>query len=663
MQHKAQIHGNTPAVAPRTLVLPTAHDTGFDYLVPADTVTGTLAEVSLRGRILVGMVTDGAQNGVPMHKLKPVTALLDTPTYAPKFREWLHFVAQYAMAPLGAVLTLTNINLARNVPKKPLPRQSYTPTLAALSVEQAAAADSIRTHGAQSPIVLDGVTGSGKTEVYFHTIAEILTADPDAQILVLLPEIGLTHQWLTRFEAAFGAPPSVWHSGVTPAKRKALWHAVAGGQARVVVGARSALFLPFVNLKLIVVDEEHDNTYKQDDGVLYQARDMAVARAKFEQIPVILASATPSLETCYNITQSRYHEVRLPTRHGSAGMPDIRVIDMRAEHLDSGNFIGETLRTAMLAALAENDQVLLYLNRRGYAPLMLCRSCGHRFMCPSCSAWLVTHQHAKKLQCHHCGHSEKLPEHCPSCDGENDKLVACGPGVERIDEEVRALLPELAERDEIRVFSSDTGADDSAITDAISGRARVLIGTQMLAKGHHFPNLTLVGVIDADLGLAGGDLRASEHTFQLLQQIAGRAGRERKQGRVLLQSYAPEHVVIRALAGTGRDGFIAAELAERQRGGWPPYGMLAAVILDGPDETAVRNAGFALIRRAPVDGRLRVLGPAPAPLSKLRGQFRYRLLVKATRQVNLQQTLHDWLKDAEFPRVRVKLDVNPYYFL
>lgn len=662
MQHKAQMQHTPPDMAPRTLVLPTAHDGGFDYLVPTHAPAGSLAEVSLRGRTLVGMVTGTMQEDVPLAKLKSVTALLDVPAYNAAFRGWLGFVAQYAMAPLGAVMALTTMNIARSKPKKPYPKREYQPQLAALSEAQTHAATAITETGNSLPIVLDGVTGSGKTEVYFHTIADVLQ-DEHAQVLVLLPEIGLTHQWLARFEAAFGAAPAVWHSGVTPAKRKAIWHGVTDGSVRIVVGARSALFLPFANLKLIVVDEEHDSTYKQDDGVLYQARDMAVARAKFEGIPIILASATPSLETCYNIAQKRYREVRLQSRHGSAGMPDMHVIDMRADHLDSGNFIGETLRRAMMDALAEGDQVLLYLNRRGYAPLMLCRGCGHRFMCPSCSAWLVTHNHAQKLQCHHCGHSEKLPDHCPACDAEKDKIVPCGPGVERIEEEVRMLLPELAERGEIRVFSSDTGASDDAIADAVSGRARVLIGTQMLAKGHHFPNLTVVGVIDADLGLAGGDLRASEHTFQLLQQIAGRAGRESKQGRVLLQSYEPSHAVIRALSETGRDAFLDAEMTERKRGGWPPYGMLAAVILDGPDENAVRNAGFALIRRAPVDARLRVLGPAPAPLSKLRGQYRYRLLVKATRQVNLQQTLNDWLKDAEFPRVRVKVDVNPYYFL
>ncbi len=662
MQHKAQIQPAEDSATARTLMLPTAHDTGFDYLVPAHTPAGALAEVLLRGRTLVGMVTDSAQSDVPLAKLKPVSTMLDVPAYSAAFRSWLGFVAQYAMAPLGAVVALTSINIARNKPKKPYPTRAYLPKLAALSAAQVQAANAIRETGSTMPIVLDGVTGSGKTEVYFHTIADALKNET-AQVLVLLPEIGLTHQWLARFEAAFGAAPAVWHSGITPAKRKAIWHGVGDGSVRIVVGARSALFLPFANLKLIVVDEEHDATYKQDDGVLYHARDMAVARAKFEGIPIILASATPSLETCYNMAQGRYREVRLASRHGSAGMPNMDVIDMRAEHLDSGNFIGETLRQAMLAALAEGDQVLLYLNRRGYAPLMLCRGCGHRFMCPSCSAWLVTHNHAKKLQCHHCGHSEKLPDACPSCDADAEKIVACGPGVERIEEEVRGLLPELAERGEIRVFSSDTGASDEAIADAVSGKARVLIGTQMLAKGHHFPNLTLVGVVDADLGLAGGDLRASEHTFQLLQQIAGRAGREAKQGRVLLQSYEPSHAVIRALAETGRDAFVDAEMTERKRGNWPPYGMLAAVILDGPDENAVRNAGFALIRRAPVDARLRVLGPAPAPLSKLRGQYRYRLLVKATRQLNLQQTLAEWLKDAEFPRVRVKVDVNPYYFL
>lgn len=646
---------------PRTIIVATAHHGGFDYLCPANAPAGTLVEVHLRGRRTTGMLTHSAQADVPTEKLKPITTILDAPAYREAMRDWLRFVANFTLAPLGSVLALTGIKLAATLPKKPLAAQHFMPNLPTLSDEQARAASEIL--ASPKPVALNGVTGSGKTEVYFHAIAELLAQDDTAQILVMLPEIGLTHQWLSRFEKAFGVPPVMWHSHVTPAKRKAAWHAVARGHARVVVGARSALFLPFANLKLIVVDEEHDSTYKQDDGVLYQARDMAVARAKFEGALVVLASATLSLETRYNIDAKRYHEVHLHHRHAGANLPEIRSIDMRHETLENGHFIGDTLRRAMVETLAAGDQVLLFLNRRGYAPLVLCRGCGHRFMCPSCSAWLVMHNGAKKLQCHHCGYHESTPSGCPSCGAPKEKLVPCGPGVERIEEEVRSLFPELAERGEIRVFSSDHGVDETVLTEAISGRIRILIGTQMLAKGHHFPHLTLVGVVDADLGLSGGDLRASEQTYQMLQQLAGRAGREQKPGRVFLQSYAPENTVIQALEEGSHAAFSAAEMQVRKLGGWPPYGTLAAIILDGADEALVRRAGFTLMQRAPVDARLRVLGPAPAPLSKLKGQYRYRLLVKTSRAVALQETLRTWLNDATFQGVRLKVDINPYYFL
>lgn len=662
----AHVPLNNSDAAPRTIILPNATSGGFDYLCPADVPAGTLAEINMRGRSYIGMITDAHQRGFDASKCKPITRVLDTPAYTKSFRDWLAFVSEFTLAPLGSVLALTGMKIAATLPKKPLSSQAFSPVLPTLSSEQHAAYEA--TMHATKPVVLHGVTGSGKTEIYFHAIAERLKQNPSAQILVLLPEIGLTHQWLSRFEQAFGAPPACWHSGMNASKKKAVWHGVAQGCARVVVGARSALFLPFANLDLIVVDEEHDSTYKQDDGVLYQARDMAVARAKFEGAAIVLASATPSLETRYNIEQGRYEEVKIGVRHGGATLPDISLIDMRLETLDSGCFISPSLRAAMAETLASGDQVLLFLNRRGYAPLMLCRGCGHRFMCPSCSAWLVLHTHNNTMQCHHCGHREAPPVACPSCGADKEKLVACGPGVERIEEEVRALFPELNNENDIQVFSSDAPPDETGWMGTISGKTRIIIGTQMLAKGHHFPHLTLVGVIDTDMGLSGGDLRASEHTYQLLQQLAGRAGREQKKGRVLLQSYAPENAVIEALHQGNHDAFSAEELEVRRRGSWPPYGSLAAIILDGKNESAVRAAGFALMRCAPVDGRFRVLGPAPAPLSKLKGQYRYRLLVKAARDIHLQRTLRAWLKDTEAlsaatKSVRIKIDVNPYYFL
>jgi primosomal protein N' (replication factor Y) len=426
-------------------------------------------------------------------------------------------------------------------------------------------------------------------------------------------------------------------------------HAAVTGTGRVFIGARSSLFLPFANLAHIIVDEEHDLSYKQEDGVLYHARDMAVARAKFENIPVTLVSATPSIETAQNVSAGRYKAVHLTERHAGAQLPDIHLLDMMKNPPERGNFLSPIFIQKMIETLSRGEQVLLFLNRRGYAPLLLCRTCGHRFQCGDCSSWLVLHQSKHQLQCHHCGHKEPEPKSCPSCKAEGT-LAACGPGVERIAQEVAALFPEITPL----TLSSDEVVDAEVMEKVISGEAKIIIGTQMVAKGHHFPNLTLVGVVDADLGLNGGDLRAGERTYQLLHQLSGRAGRAESAGHVFLQTYEPRHPVMCALAAGDRDGFMSTEMGIRERGHWPPYGQLAAILLDGSVEHEVQQAGLALVRSAPMDDRIKVLGPAPAPLSRLKGQYRYRLLVKADKGVNLQKTLEAWLGDKEFKRVRLK---------
>ena len=512
-----------------------------------------------------------------------------------------------------------------------------------------------------SVTVLDGVTGSGKTETYFAAIAAALGAG--RQVLVLLPEIALGAQWLDRFRRRFGAEPAQWHSEIGQAARRNTWRAVASGQAPVVVGARSALFLPFSDLGLIIVDEEHDPSYKQDDGVAYQARDMAVLRASVARIPIVLVSATPSLETVVNIGRGRYHRVHLPRRHAEATLPQIELLDMRRERLPAGRFLASPLVEAATRTLEAGEQVLFFLNRRGYAPLTLCRACGHRMQCPSCTAWLVEHRFTGRLQCHHCGHSETVPALCPECLA-SGSLVPCGPGVERIREEAEARFP--GARIALMVSDLLTGPRAaSELVEAITAhRYDVLIGTQIVAKGHHFPLLTLVGVVDADLGMTGGDLRAGERTYQLLHQVAGRAGRADRPGRVLIQTYMPEQPVMRALAAGDRDGFLAAEAAARRVAGLPPFGRLAALIVSAVDLDSVDEAARALARAAPQMPGIAVLGPAPAPLAILRGRHRRRFLVKAERGVNLQAVLRDWLGRVRLGgSVRLQVDIDPYSFL
>ncbi|MEE8548080.1 MAG: primosomal protein N' [Alphaproteobacteria bacterium] len=509
--------------------------------------------------------------------------------------------------------------------------------------------------------LLDGVTGSGKTEVYFEAIAKAL--EMEQNVLVLLPEIALSAQWLDRFESRFGAPPAQWHSELGAKARRTTWRAVAEGKVEVVVGARSALFLPFPDLGLIVVDEEHDPSFKQEEGVLYNARDMAVVRASLGAIPIVLVSATPSLETVTNAKGGRYAHLHLPDRHGGAIMPEVSLIDMRAEGPASGSWLSPTLKEALAGTLAAGEQAMLFLNRRGYAPLTLCRTCGHRLECPDCSAWLVEHRGIGRLACHHCGHSVVLPRCCPSCEDEG-AWAACGPGVERLAEEAQALFP--GARQAIMASDTLTGPEAAArLVRKVEGHEiDLLIGTQVMAKGHHFPLLTLVGVIDADLGLAGGDLRASERTYQLLAQVAGRAGRAERPGRVLLQTYEPDHPVMRALVSGGRDDFLDAEAEARRASAMPPFGRLAAIILSARDEAEVDRVARELSRRAPGGPEITVLGPAPAPLALLRGRHRRRFLIKAAKGFNIQGALRAWLDAATPPKsVRIQVDIDPYSFM
>ena len=667
------------------VLLPALLDSAFDYEVPATVPVGALVEVPLGKRSIIGAVWDAAPPPAKKEfKLKPVTRVIDDlPPLAKNYRRWLDWIAEFTLAPKGAVLSLCGLAHAAKTPKKALTIPEFTITLPTLTEAQQKIANHLKGviesrvafHGEPrsggglgvippsiKPILLDGVTGSGKTEMYFHAIAEAMARGE--QVLVLLPEIALTHQWLARFEQTFGAQPTVWHSRMTPVAKARAWQAVARGVVPVVVGARSALFLPFKNLGLIIVDEEHDPSYKQEDGVLYHARDMAVVRAHFEQIPIVLASATPSLETLENVKNGKYEKLHLPERFGSAGLPSVELVDMRIHPPERGNFLSPLVRAEMLATLARGEQVLLFLNRRGYAPLLLCRACGHRFQCSHCSAWLVVHG-KNRLECHHCGHRETMPQKCPSCNAEHDKLAACGPGVERIAEEAHDMFADVdgVEKPTLAVLSSDESIALETWNQIEKGEVDILVGTQMVAKGHHFPRLTFVVVVDADVGLSGADLRAGERSYQLLHQMAGRAGRGELAGKVFIQTYEPDHPVMKSLCAHDRDRLMALEASERKAGAWPPFGQLAAILLDGLNEANVRAAGQQLAKSAPADERLTVLGPAPAPLSKLRGQYRYRLLVKAAPGIHLQRTLRGWLSTQKFSGVRIKVDVNPYYFM
>lgn len=533
-----------------------------------------------------------------------------------------------------------------------------------LTSAQSEAADILRSAANEgySVSLIDGVTGSGKTEVYFEAVAEVLKAGKQA--LILLPEISLTSQFLERFESRFGGRPAEWHSDLGPKKRARVWRGVANGDVKVVVGARSALFLPFQDLGLIIVDEEHDTAFKQDDRVPYSARDMAVVRGHLAGFPVILSSATPAIESRVNADVGRYRRIVLSERASGAEMPRIEPIDMRSNGPERGRWLAPVLVNALRETLEKGAQGLLFLNRRGYAPLTLCRTCGHRFQCDNCSTWLVEHRFRGQLVCHHCGHQERRPDACPEC-GTADSLVACGPGVERIGEEVRDLFPDAR----TLVLSSDNLGGPERMRQELKlveeGGVDIVIGTQLVAKGHNFPMMTLVGVVDADLGLAHGDPRAAERTFQLLAQVTGRAGRIGGGGHGILQTYAPEHPVIQAMLSGDRDAFYNAEIEARQHTGLPPFGRLAGVVVSGEDRAQASAFARAFVQSAPRDPRVAILGPADAPLALVRGRHRFRILVQADRKIDLQAYLRGWLAGAPKARgsLRTQIDIDPQSFM
>lgn len=571
---------------------------------------------------------------------------------------------------LSVVNTLITAGILKPIvrPKKKYyaePKGSFSKV--ALTPEQeTAAAELVRKVGnGFSVTLLDGVTGSGKTEVYFEAVARAL--ELGRQVLILVPEIALTTQWLGRFEKRFGVKPACWHSGLGQRERIDTWKAVSEGRVKVIVGARSALFLPYPDLGLMVIDESHDHSFKQEDVVNYQGRDMAVVRAKLEQFPLILSTATPDLETVCNVEDGKYDCVRLTSRYASAVMPDIKVIDLKKDKPQKGSWgvswLAPTLVDALKVNLEKNEQSMLFLNRRGYAPLTICRDCGHRIQCPNCTAWLTEHRSSGRLICHHCGYSMPIPKECPECHSE-DGLTACGPGVERIAEEVSKRFPDAR----LAVISSDITsslAEVSAVFERMEkGEVDILIGTQILAKGHHFPSLTLVGIVDADLGLMGSDLRATEQTYQLLSQVSGRAGRAEKKGTVYLQTLYPDNAVLKALLANDRNQFLDLEKQSRRILRMPPFGKLAAVIVSGANRDAAEKVAVWLGQTAPNNDYISTLGPASAPIYMLRGKYRYRLLLKTAKNIKIQEVLREWLRKISCPsNVRVEIDVDPYSFM
>lgn len=655
-----------PLQAPVLLPLPL--EEAFDYTWNFSLLPGTLVKAPFGARKLYGIVWKGKAT-YPSKKCKPLLEVFQNvclPEVSLKFIEW---VSNYTMSSPGQILKMVlpipeAFDMKRKTSLDPL---SFTPQKPPqkpqLSMEQWVAAEDIKRSlesGKFHTFLLEGVTGSGKTEVYFDAIEHVLSKG--MQALVMLPEIVLTAQWLQRFEARFGFRPARWHSDMKKSEKKQILRAIIEGQVPVMVGARSALFLPFSNLKLLIVDEEHDASYKQEEGVIYNARDMAIVRARLSQATCVLASATPSLETEQNVRIGKYRQLHLTDRYGGAHMPEVHLIDLRKQGKRKQGWLSPPLREALEKTLIQGEQAMLFLNRRGYAPLVVCQGCGDRLMCPHCSLPLVYHKFHEKLLCHHCGMMSRLPPSCPKCHAD-DTYSAQGPGIERIYEEVKSFLPQAR----CALLSSDHLSDSQTIFEQIKAiqdhKVDILIGTQIMAKGHHFPLLTLVGIVDGDATLSGSDLRASEKTFQLLHQVSGRSGREKRKGQVLLQTHLPEHPVMRALVDQDRGEFFSLESEQRLIHGFPPYGRLVALIVSGRRKEEVEKFARRLARTFPLTQQADLLGPAPAPIPLLRGQYRWRLLLRTAKERAPQPLLKKWLAQNPLPGfLKLQIDIDPYSF-
>lgn len=644
----------------------------LDYLssLGMDLKIGDLVIVPIRSKKTVGLVW-GTKNASDFSndKLKSVEQKLDL-KIEDVDKQFLQWVSQYYLFSLGHVFRMlipsyiASCILTNKLNLEPASFKKITYTQPEFNPEQTEAITQINQfiENEQHNVILEGVTGSGKTEVYLAAANQILQKDPTAQILILLPEISLTNQIVNRILKRFGAPPLIWHSNITNKQKRDNFISILNGNDSIIIGARSALFLPYKNLKMIIVDEEHDHSYKQEDGVTYQARDMAIMRAKLGNCPIILASASPSLETIHNVELSKLNLVTLSGRYNNNAMPKVHIIDMKKSRKQN-YFIAPKLIEELKINLSKNQQSLLFLNRKGYSPAMICTDCGYRICCKACSTSMIYHKSQKKLKCHQCGFVSALPKICSSCSKEGS-FIPYGPGVERLAEEIKELIPEA----KIIILTQDSFNNlkeaEVLINSIVNGEYDIIIGTQIIAKGHHFPALTLVGIIDADLWGGGGDLRSAEKTYQLIQQVGGRAGREISDSKIFIQTYNPEHPLILALATYNRSDFIKEEMRTRKDMYMPPFGRLAAIILSSKQEKRLIDFSKELFKASPNSKQFTLLGPAPALIYKLRGKFRYRILIKTARNINIQKFIQAWLGNIKIPsHIYMKIDIDPYYFL
>lgn len=647
------------------VLLPLALDEAFSYQAESDVECGDVVCVEFGRKQIWGLVLEVAQEAPQNIELKKIKTILQKNCrlkFSKNQIKFIETIASYNLASRGLVLRaflgILNSDKVKKVAEslnQKVDSQNFR--LKNLSLKQQNIFDELQNLQAGSISLLDGVTGSGKTEIYFAQIAKILAQKNDEQILILLPEIALTSQLLLRFEQQFGFKPALWHSKISKKQKREIFYGVVEGSVRVLIGARSALLLPFKNLQLIVVDEEHDTSFKQEDVFNFNARDMAIVRAKLENFSAILASATPSLESYVNATSGKYHHFILEQKFGSKN--DIELVDLRREKLAKDQFLSQKLRQELAQTFAAQKQAMIFLNRRGYAPVTLCKSCGQKYQCNDCDFHLVLHKAKHKLVCHHCGHHEQLHHECKFC-GEKDSLTSIGVGVEKVVEELKEIFPQariaLVTSDNVTSFSDV----DELVEKILNNEIDFIVGTQMIVKGHDFPNLSLVGIIDADAMLYSSELRALEKTYQILTQVVGRAGRRETKGKVIVQTYNPQNFVFEQIVKADKKSFYDFEVSNRQNLDLPPFSRFVKFEVSSFNESEAKNFAKKLIAHFPISDKIELFGPAPAPLQRLKNRHHFLVNLKADRKINVQKLVSDVLKNMQIPTsIRVRTDVDP----
>ncbi len=653
------------------ILLPLALDSHFTYIANESISKGDLVRVEFGKKEIWGVVWNLKNNApaeIAIDKIKPILAKNLYLKFSENHLKFIDAISAYNLANKGLVLRsfLGSLNSDKSK-KEPNPLAQEIDigkfSLKNLSTKQEEIFSQLKEKKSGISL-LDGVTGSGKTEIYFALIAEILgnnlspeNSETPKQILILLPEIALTSQLLLRFEQQFGFKPALWHSKIPTKNKREIFYGIVDGSTQLIIGARSSLLLPFKNLKLIIIDEEHDSSFKQEDSFNFHARDMAILRAEIEKFPVLLCSATPSLESYVNAVSGKFSHFILEQKFGQKN--HIHLIDLRQEKIEKNEFLSKKLRDELAQNLINKKQSLLFLNRRGYAPVSLCKYCGQKIQCLDCDFNLVLHKSKNLLICHHCGRHEKPKQICANC-GEKDSLIALGIGVEKLEEEVKQLFPEAR----IALVTSDNIGNfaeiDELVKKILNHEIDIIIGTQMIAKGHDFPDLTLVGIVDADGMLYSSEIRALEKTFQILTQVTGRAGRNKDEGQVLIQTFNPQNFVFEKVQKNDKKSFYNFEISNRRNLDLPPFARMIQLEISSFKEVEAKNFAKKLISNFPASEKIELFGPAPAAIQRLKNRHHFLINLKSEKKINLQKLVLAVIKSEKIPNsVRIRIDVDP----